>query len=374
MKRTRTSRATINTSGQRRITPSWLVAASVGLVGMGTAGALAQDAPEPPLRGPRIHAPDAGARGGSFGQRASDRARPEQSGAMGPVARVLRLMGSDRVDASVRLSEDQQARLRELGKGYRDKLVAYLDSKREPIASVLDRIDKPDKAKAVRSGDITGEQLIGLYEQLPREIVGGRDGQRRGPGLALGNDRPGARPDARPGRSPEARDEMDAPPEDPAANRRSRLRETAQDQRAARIARLSEDQRAALREVMAIRRAGPAAKDLLDAVRGELTEDQRAYLDKQLARQRRAQAQAPRAGVRAQGDAPPPAKDGQLGRISPRLAKMLEGMTPEQQDALAEMIEMRMGREGARRRGERRPPPAMDEVDVPRPDRKQPPQ
>lgn len=359
------------------------IVCGMGVLCGGAVDALAQDrSPEPPLRGPRVAAPQPGERPGQFGQRPGrDRAGREQGGQMGAMGRVLRVLGSDLADASVRLTEQQITQLRALGKEYRQRQGLYFDTRRGAIAGVLDRLDRAEIAQKVRDGTVSPDQLVEVVERLPREIVGGRD---RPGGLVLG--RPGDRPDAmtddrpdRPARAQQRDQKRDPGQARDRARRRPAQGDAGADRRGAMRERLTEQQRLALRELMEVRRGGPNAENLQKQMQSILTEQQQQFVKKEMERLGRDRPGGTRrdgAGVGVDRR-PVDAMDERPSKpmraaISPRLAEVLESLSLEEQEALAEMIQRRMGLERDRQRGSARPPPSMDEIEVPKPQQEGP--
>lgn len=330
------------------------VAASVGLA-LSASLAAAQDADDAPLRGPKVV--DREGEPGRFGpgpnanrQQAQRSQRWQQADQMMVWGRMLRVLGSDRAPEAVRLTEAQQDVIRPIFEAHGKELSAYYTA---------------HKGKLVEAAELLGnEQLIARLNQA--ETIDARQVQAMGDQLRTrtrarlaerGADRAGNRSGSR---SPEAMDGMDAMEQD---NDGQRARRSARPQ-------LSEEQRQGMRMLAELRQGAPSGDMALTKIKATLTDGQREFVEQRLARAQQAQAERARA---ERGQAERQAGRPQMGAGEPRrgraesrrqpagiksqkLAEVLESMTKEEQDQLAELIERRRqaresGDQPRRRRG-----------------------
>ncbi|MCW5754813.1 MAG: hypothetical protein KIT24_08935 [Phycisphaeraceae bacterium] len=301
-----------------------------------SAGAVQPE--EPPLRGPRV---ERGAEEGTGrfvrGQRPD---QPAEAGVLGgpAIVRLVRVLGSEQVDASLRLTEEQRDRIQEVMRSHAAAGAAYVGERRGEIVKLLRDAGHEVLASRVERAEGIDLQVL---DRLSEELRG----RARGPQLRL--------------RGEEGISE-------------------------GRMAEMSEAQRQAIRGLMRIRREGPAA-DLQRDVADILTQAQRDWMRDRLAEASGGgglmprpapppadmrepmpgQSGAPRVGGGRPGPAP---RDAAPVVRSERLSRLLEGMTVEEQERLADVIErMRLRPNAPAGRGGERPRPSMEDVNVPRP-------
>jgi len=317
--------------------------AAVLLVAAGTA--LGQEAgSEGLLRGPKVEAEDRGDRGSRLGgSDARDRAREA-----GPQPRiVLRVIGAlagRRAPQEVRLSEDQTAQVGEIVERYSRELRAHFEEHRAHIERLIEQ--------------------AGLDQHAAQMMLGDLDGAR---------DRTERRPAARDKSRAERRRAM-----------LERRRASGSDDgridegRTIRPETMTAEQRAALRELLAIREAGPDFAPHQKELEEILTPEQERWVRQRLNQVRRIQrmrmerdardaretdAMTLAPEERSEGEPGPGAHDLPRPLRSARLAELLERLDAREQERLAEMVERYL----ERRRRAHPQPPSMDEIEIPDP-------
>lgn len=332
---------------------------SVLAVVLAAGSAIAQPENAPPLRGPRVERDaDQGTQRFTRGQRPGE-ARAGDQPVLPPqaLARLIRVLDSDAVEPELRLTQEQKDRIAAIHAAHAEAASKYINEHRAEIVQHLRDAGQEQLATRIENAEGLDMQGFDRVNERLRESFRGGD---------------------RPVRRRAQGENGDAMMEPPA---------------------LTDKQREALRGLAEIRRQGPGA-DLQRELGGVLTEAQRNWVRARMERLasdrpgflenrpdqmqpgapgaegvRRPDGQPPRRGRlndRPDGELmpmpmSPPPEAGKVVVRSPRLARILENMSPEEQERLAEMIEQIRNRRGGQG-GQPRRAPDMDSVNVPPPD------
>ena len=281
-----------------------------------------------PLRGPRVV--DREGPAGRFGpgenanRPQAQRAQQAQQGdSVQEYLRIVRVLGSERVPEEVRLTQAQQDVIRPIAEAHAKELGAYYTTHKDTLVKAATLLGAADLAERIASAETIDAQAVQSIGERLREGARSRMANRRD-----AMDAPDARPDARPDGRPEP----------------------------------SAEQREAMQMLAGLRRGAPAGEKALTAIKATLTDEQREFIDAR-ARQMRERVGARQGAAGAEGMNNMNGMnnmDGMPGRVwdearprgaaspvkSDRLGKLLEGMTAEEQDRLAEMLERRQAGEG----------------------------
>ncbi len=305
---------------------------------------LGQEEP-PPLAGPRVEAAPAGAQERHFAPTERERAARERLRAR-ILPGLLRELSSGRAPTDLRLSESQREKIEALRAQFHETLIAHIENRKDEIIDALRTLGMGEEADRIEELDREGgARIVEMLARAPRAIMA----------RLVGEDRM---------RSVE-RGEFD---------------------RQAIFRSLSSEQQGALRHLIGIQRELPTEADLSDAILDVLDEAQRRFVDQRIdqamARARDEERRRARRAARP-GDRPADAMESMQAageaaggammdlpslrdrRQPDRLDRLLERLTPEQREVLADFIERRLLE--AERRW-RKPPPSMDEVKIPPPD------
>ena len=303
---------------------------------------LGQDEPSP-LAGPRVEAAQTGAQERHFAPTERDRAARERLRAR-MLPGLLRELGGGRVPADLRLSEAQREKIEALRAQFHETLIAHIKSRKGEIIDALRTLGMGEEAERIETMERdAGAEIAEMLARAPRAIVAHLTGEDRMRSVERG-----------------------------ASDRRAIFRS------------LSSEQQGALRHLIGIQRELPTEADLSDAILDVLDEAQRRFIDQRidqaLARARDEERRRARRDT-AMSDRPTDAMESMQGegaegtgldlpslrdrRQPDRLDRLLERLTPEQREVLADFIERRLLE--AERRW-RKPPPSMDEVEIPPPD------
>ncbi|MFG0327263.1 MAG: hypothetical protein ACF8SC_08385 [Phycisphaerales bacterium JB037] len=259
-----------------------------GAAGLVLAAAASAQPERDPLRGPRVQQREADRLTGQFGDQIDGRRRAAVGGELEAGAYMRAVMGLARADADLRLNDEQGPQIRAIFQDYRN-------AQREHM-----------------------EQSRGEVEELMKQAGLDRDEMRRerqGPGAGA-----------------------------------DRVEEFQR-----RFADATPEQREAMARLREMRAEGPGFGPFKERLGQVLSAEQMKWVEVEVA-QMREQAEARRAGAMDEmgaADARRPAAGEASQDIvkSRRLAQVLRRLTPEQQDALAEMLERRLeagGAEGGR--------------------------
>lgn len=355
MQRSNARHATI-----RRGFLGWSAGLVVGASGAGAwgqaASADAQSAPLPALSGPRIDQPITAADQNFVPTEREREARARLSARMLPT--ILREMGSRRAPEGVRLSPQQLQQIEALRTTHDDEVNAFIQTRKPEIVANLRGLGLEEFASRIESLERVGaEQVRGMVERGPRAAMM----QLVGP-------------------------EKLARVESGELDRRTLLYS------------LTPDQRTALESLNSLRQGIPGEDGFSAKMLGVLNDQQRAFVEERLTQvmgrmQRDARATGRAApgtlagapadaiGEGAPGGAMGGEMSGEVGdpadqparlraRGTPdRLDRLLQRLTPEQREMLADMIERRMldGRRGGDALGREKSPPSMEEIDLPPP-------
>lgn len=303
------------------------VACGLALASFGSFAA-AQPGDDAPLRGPRVV--DREGPAGRFGPgENANRQRAQQQGeSVQDYLRMVRVLGSERVPEEVRLTDAQQDVIRPLAEAHAKELGAYYTKHKDTLVKAATLLGATEMAERIAAAESIDAQAVQAMGERLRETMRTRAAARRG------------------GDAMEPRE--------------------GEPQRA----EWSPEQREAMQLLGELRRGAPAGETALAGIKAALTDEQREFIDARARQVReRAQAREGEAGDRVQPRMPGRVFDDQQmddqamggerprGRAaspvkSDRLGKLLEGMTAEEQERLAEMLERR--REAGAGRGEGR--------------------
>lgn len=315
----------------------WMVSCMLVVVGP----ALGQDEP-PPLAGPSVEAEPPGAQDRHFAPTEQERAARERLRAH-MLPGLLRELTGRRAPTDLRLSDAQREKIEALRARFREALSAHIENKKSEIIDALRTLGMGEEAERIEGLDREGGVRIAeMLARAPRAIMARLAGEDRMRAVERG--------------------EID---------------------RQAIFRSLSSEQQGALRHLVAIQRELPTAADLNDAILDVLGEAQRRFVDQRIdqalartrdeerRRSRRDTIASDRPGDAMEAmDAEGAAESGlelpslRDRRQPDRLDRLLEQLTPEQREMLADFIERRLL---DARRLRRKPPPSMDEVEIPPP-------
>lgn len=325
------------------------------LVGMAGVAAGQEAGPDPVLRGPRVQDNSApGERSTFSGGR--PRGREAQRPIPQPVfMKAVMSLNAEGAPEETRLSDAQAAQLKSIEAEFRASQREFIQAHREEIRALAQKLPPEDRAR-VREFMATGMGREGALNQAKKAPVKrpGKDAAGKG---APGKDRP-----ARPPQGPA--DEMMGP--EMADTPREKLDKPAgQRPSEAEV----QEARAQLREFF---ERAPKPEQSRAKMWAVLSEPQRKLVEAELVKFR-AQAVA-----KAEGPGKPKQLDGQDKpdkinlddpRIPERARERLKNLPPEQrEEAIKRLLERRQEERGRGRPGGQKPPPPVDEVDIPSPD------
>ncbi|QOJ00371.1 MAG: hypothetical protein HRU70_07655 [Phycisphaeraceae bacterium] len=310
-----------------------LILASVGLASPVLAQGQRPGA-EPALRGPAVR--DGGQPGQrqnfAPGQRGQGRAAADGAMPMRQFMRALEVVRGEKAAAEVRLTSDQDSRIKVLTDEFEAKQTAFVEKHRAEIESLAQKLPPQERRRA----------LAVLQVASPENRQQGRPAE--------------GRPEGRPGRPAGDRpaDDMMAP---------ERIDEAA-----------AEKARTRLREIT---EGAPKPADTQTKVLGVLTSVQRPLVDAELARMRQ---QGGMGGGQMNEAITKAAEDGKITdaeldalELPERLKERLRNMSPEERAETAKNLGERMrnpdaqrGRPGQQPGNEQRPAPGPNDVRVPR--------
>lgn len=322
----------------RGVLASLLVLGMSGLA-IGQPSRRGEPAPpeDPALRGPRVTEDDSAEGRGQF-VRDARRGTSREAIEFRILQRILGSMASDSADPEVRLSDAQREGLRNVAESHRADVDAYFVSKREEIAGHLRELGLIDLSERLRDDGVGGERIAQAMARAPREL------------LAI----------SEPG-------EMMAPEQMESERNRRRELESV-------LASLTDSQRRALRSLNVLQREAPSQEEARARAMALLTDRQRAHVEQLLDRSRgrfgQGRASEGEMSMLSGLDGPQGVADEARPVRRDRLSRLIAQLSPEQREALADYIEQRLqvrGRDARRGGGEPKPPPSMDDVDVPPP-------
>ena len=309
---------------------------SIALVLVAFAGTtLAQTQPkktdEPALKGPAVKEAGVPGENRQFGE--GKVKNKERMGTEIPhrvFMKSLDALRGDTADASVRLSSEQDSKIKATNDAFMDSLAKYREANQAEARELIQQLDPKDRRMAM---EFLGREARNLGEKAPKL---GEKGKAKG------------KPDAA------KPDEMSGETVD---------------------AKKAEDAKARLREML---EGAPKPADTHAKIFGVLTDVQKAAFQKEMDRLR-TEMQDRAGGKRldkkaAAKDAPAAAKDLDLDdpRIPEPMRERLKNMTPEEREKAIERLRERMKRGGGKGGfGEPKPAPTTDkDVQVPAPDKK----
>ncbi len=303
---------------------------------------MAKGQEEPPLAGPQVveERRDDDIQERHFVPTDRERAARERLRAR-MLPGLLRELGGRRAPSDLRLSEAQRERIEALQRAFHEELDAHIQNRKAEIVEILRTLGMHEEAAWVdelERGD--GARVTELLARAPRAIMTRLAGEDR-----------------------------------------TRAVERGVVDRQALFRSLSDEQQGALRRLVEIQRELPTNARLNDAVLDVLDDAQRRFVEQRVDQaMSRARQEERRRARRDEMDTERPAEamgkmDAMAGdtvespalhdrRGPDRLDRLLERLTPEQRELLADFIERRLLQADRKRR---KPPPSMDEVVIPPP-------